>query len=84
MIMGGLLGRTAPPLPKMPPPVPPPAEVDDPEIEEAKLDMEKPKEVSGRDRKYRKKAPGKGKSKPHSKYKGGGIGGYTQEKAGNK
>ena len=81
MIMGG---RTAPPPPKMPPPVPPPADIDQPEQQVAELDIEGPKTEGGRGRKYRVKAKGKGKSVSHSKYKGGGLAGYTQRKAGNK
>ena len=42
MIMGG---RTAPPVPKMPPPIPPPAEIDRPEITQAEMEMEAPKKV---------------------------------------
>ena len=83
MIMGG---RTAPPMPKMPPPIPPPAEVDRPEIAQAEMDMAAPKQeaTTGKKRKYRVKAKGSGTSKSHSKYKGGGLAGYTQKKAGNK
>jgi hypothetical protein len=81
MIMGG---RTAPPPAKMPPPVPPPAEIDTPEQQIAELDIEAPKTEGGRNRKYRKKAAGSSKSKSHSKYKGGGLSGHTQKKAGNK
>jgi hypothetical protein len=80
MIMGG---RTTPPMPKMPPPVPPPAEIDTPEQQIAELDIEAPKTEGGRGRKYRKKVAGSGKSKSHSKYKGGGLAGYTQSKSGN-
>ena len=85
MIMGG---RTAPPMPKMPPPVPPPAEIDRPEITQAEMEMVAPKKVgqetsTGKHRKYRVKGS-KGKSTSHSKYKGGGLSGYTQSKAGNK
>ena len=78
-------GRTAPPIPKMPPPPPPPAKMDTPEIAQAELEMEDngPKTV-GKHRKYRVKAKGKSKSKSHSKYKGGGLSGYTQSKSGNK
>jgi len=82
MIMGG---RTAPPMPKMPPPIPPPAEVDRPEIAQAEMEMAAPKQATtGKSRKYRVKAKGSGTSKSHSKYKGGGLAGYTQRKAGNK
>ena len=83
MIMGG---RTTPPMPKMPPPIPPPAEVDRPEIAHAEMDMAAPKQeaTTGKKRKYRVKAKGSGTSKSHSKYKGGGLAGYTQKKAGNK
>ena len=82
MIMGG---RTTPPMPKMPPPIPPPAEVDRPEIAQAEMEMAAPKQATtGKSRKYRVKAKGSGTSKSHSKYKGGGLAGYTQRKAGNK
>jgi hypothetical protein len=81
MIMGG---RTTPPMPKMPPPVPPPAEVDRPEIAQAEMEMVAPKNEAktGKHRKYRVKGS-KGKSVSHSKYKGGGLAGYTQSKSGN-
>mgnify|MGYP006181136061 CR=1 FL=1 len=81
MIMGG---RTAPPVPKMPPPVPLPAKMDTPEIAEAVMDMgsDVAKKAVGKHRKYRVKGS-KGKSTSHSKYKGGGLAGYTQKKAGN-
>ena len=57
MIMGG---RTAPPVPKMPPPIPPPAEIDRPEITQAEMEMVAPKKVgqatsTGKHRKYRVK-----------------------------
>ena len=73
-------------MPKKPPPIPPPAEVDRPEIAQAEMDMAAPKQeaTTGKKRKYRVKAKGKGKSVSHSKYKGGGLAGYTQRKAGNK
>jgi hypothetical protein len=84
MTMGG---RSAPPIPKMPPPPPPPAKMDTPEIAQAELDMENEADTdtktAGKNRKYRVKAKGKGKSKSHSNYKGGGLSGYTQSKSGN-
>jgi hypothetical protein len=73
IIMGG---RTTPPRIKMPPPVPPPAQMDVPETVEAELDMEPTSSgeaATGKHRKYRKKAKGKGKSVSHAKYKGGGL-----------
>ena len=81
MIMGG---RSTPAPPKMPPPPPPPAKMDTPEIAEAELEIESSgPETKGKHRKYRVKGS-KGKSVSHSKYKGGGLSGYTQKKAGNK
>ena len=78
-------GSTTPPMPKRPPPIPPPAEVDRPEIAQAEMEMAAPKQATtGKSRKYRVKAKESGTSKSHSKYKGGGLAGYTQRKAGNK
>ena len=77
-------GRTAPPPPKMPPQPPPPAKMDTPEIAQAEMEIADEGPKSGTKRKYRVKAKGAGTSKAHSKYKGGGLAGYTQSKRGNK
>ena len=68
-------GRTTPPMPKMPPPIPPPAEVDRPDVAEAEMEILEAPKSSEQKKKYTKKRAGKAQGKSHSKYKGGGLSG---------